>query len=125
MRAPAFASATVSLTTVAATAVLLTAAPAAAHHGWSSYDSSKATTLTAPVLESNFSHPHGTLVIEVEGKRWEVILAPPSRMTNRGLTAEAIAPGRTVTVEGYPHRTREGEMRAERITADGQTVELR
>lgn len=123
MRTQAIATATLPL--AAAAAILLAGTPAAAHHGWSSYDSSKLTTLTAPVVESNFSHPHGTLFIEAEGKRWEVILAPPSRMTNRGLTPEAIAPGRTVTVEGYPHRTKEGEMRAERVTADGKTVELR
>src|SRR5690606_1405950 len=83
MREQALATATLPL--AAAAAILLAGTPAAAHHGWSSYDSSKLTTLTAPVVESNFSHPHGTLVIEADGKRWEVILAPPSRMTNRVL----------------------------------------
>ena len=110
---------------VAAGALLLAALPAAAHHGWSSYDSSKAMTVTAPVVESHYGHPHGSLKIDVEGERWDVILAPPSRMTNRGLTPEAVAVGETVTIEGYPLRSGEKEMRAERITAGGKTVELR
>ena len=33
--------------------------------------------------------------------------------------------GTTVTVVGYPHRSEPDEMRAERITIQGQTVELR
>ncbi|MET4698204.1 hypothetical protein ABIE65_001221 [Constrictibacter sp. MBR-5] len=116
-------------TTLAATAALGTVfaapTPAAAHHGWSNYDSGKAMTVTAPVVESDYGHPHGSLTIESDGARWLVILAPPSRMTNRGLTPDAIAPGETVTVEGYPARNGDKEMRAERITAGGKTVEIR
>jgi hypothetical protein len=33
--------------------------------------------------------------------------------------------GTQVSVEGYQHKTDPGEMRAERITVDGKTVELR
>jgi hypothetical protein len=33
--------------------------------------------------------------------------------------------GTTVTVVGYPNRTDPGEIRAERITVAGKTVELR
>jgi hypothetical protein len=36
-----------------------------------------------------------------------------------------LAPGTTAKVEGYPNRTDPEEMRAERITIDGKTVELR
>ena len=53
------------------------------------------------------------------------MLAPPSRMENRGLPRSALVPGRTVTVVGYPNRHKPDEMRAERITVDGRTVELR
>ena len=38
---------------------------------------------------------------------------------------EALRVGNQVTVTGYPNRTKPEEMRAERITADGKTVELR
>jgi len=103
----------------------VSAAPAAAHHGWSSYDSTKELTLTGTINESGYEHPHGHVRLAVPGKVWLVVLAPPSRMTNRGLPASKLAVGATATVVGYPHRTSEDEMRAERITIDGATVELR
>jgi hypothetical protein len=46
-------------------------------------------------------------------------------MASRGLPREALKPGATVTVVGYPHRTQADEMRAERITVGGKIVELR
>ena len=58
-------------------------------------------------------------------KTWEVVLAPPSRMTSRGLTEEMLKVGSTATVEGYQSKSDEKEMRAERISVAGKTVELR
>lgn len=104
---------------------LAIAAPVLAHHGWSAYDTSTVLTIEAPILESRYGNPHGELVMEHEGKRWTVVLAPPSRMQNRGLPAEDVAVGKVVKVEGYPSKVHEAEMRAERITANGKTVELR
>jgi hypothetical protein len=63
--------------------------------------------------------------VKTPGKTWLVILAPPSRMENRGLPASALARGKTVTVVGFASRGKPEEMRAERITAGGKTVELR
>jgi hypothetical protein len=103
----------------------LIATPALAHHGWSSYDSSKMFTIEGPVLASSYGNPHGSLELDHGGKRWEVVLAPPSRMNARGLEEADIAKGKTVKVEGYPKSDGEPEMRAERITAGGKTVELR
>jgi Family of unknown function (DUF6152) len=100
-------------------------APAAAHHGWSSYDSTKELTLTGTIKEAGYEHPHGHVRLEVPGKVWLVVLAPPSRMTTRGLPASKLLAGSTATVVGYPHRSTDDEMRAERITIDGATVELR
>jgi hypothetical protein len=54
-----------------------------------------------------------------------VTLAPPFRMQNRGLPSDALKPGATVTVVGYPNRNDPAEMRAERITVNNQTTELR
>jgi hypothetical protein len=108
------------------TALIVAAAlPAAAHHGWNEYDSTKPLTLTGKVVSSGYEHPHGHVRLEVPGKTWVVILAPPSRMEARGLAKEELAPGKTVTVAGYPNREKVEEMRAERITAAGKTVELR
>ena len=96
-----------------------------AHHGWSSYDESKPLTLTGAIREAGYENPHGFARLEVEGKVWYVVLAPPSRMETRGLTREMLAVGTTASVVGYPHRSKDGEMRAERITIGGKTTELR
>lgn len=105
--------------------VLTGAVPARAHHGWSGYDSSQPLTFTGTIREAGYEHPHGYVRLEVPGKVWLVVLAPPSRMENRGLPREALKPGKTATVAGYANRTDANEMRAERITVDGKTTELR
>ena len=98
---------------------------ALAHHGWSEYDSAKVLKLTGKIVESGYEHPHGHIRFDAPGKTWNVVLAPPSRMENRGLEKGALKPGVTATVEGYPNRNKPEEMRAERITINGKTVELR
>ena len=96
-----------------------------AHHGWSEYDASKPIRVTGKILESGYEHPHGHVKLQGGDKTWNVVLAPPSRMEFRGLSKESLKPGATVTVEGYQNRGKPEEMRAERITANGKTVELR
>lgn len=106
-------------------AVLTLSATAQAHHGWSEYDAGRALTLTGEVAESGYMHPHGYVKLKTPDKTWIVVLAPPSRMERRGLAREALAVGAMVTVVGHPHRDTADELRAERITAAGNTVELR
>ncbi len=109
-------------------AALFVAAPAGvalAHHGWSSYDAERTLRPTTQVVESRWGSPHGSLVIEQEGARWDVVLAPVSRMEARGLVREDIAVGKTVTVVGYPRKDGTKEIRAERIIVGDKTVELR
>ena len=100
-------------------------AVALAHHGWSGYDSNTALKLDGTIREAGYEHPHGYVKLETPGKTWLVVLAPPSRMENRGLPAAMLKAGVAAQVEGYPNRTDTQEMRAERITIDGKTVELR
>jgi len=106
-------------------AAILAPALAMAHHGWSEYDSTRTLKLTGKILESGYEHPHGFVRLETPGKTWMVVLAPPSRMENRGLAKELLDPGGSATVEGYQNRGKPEEMRAERITVAGKTVELR
>ena len=95
------------------------------HHGWSEYDTARTLTLTGNIVESGYEHPHGHIRLEAPGKTWLCVLAPPSRMENRGLAKEALKVGNTVSVVGYPNRNKPAEMRAERIVVQGKTVELR
>ena len=105
--------------------VLALAGAAAAHHGWSSYDATREMTLTGSIAEAGYEHPHGYVKLQAPDKLWVVILAPPTRMENRGLPRTALAVGTTATVVGYPNRTDAKEMRAERITIADKTTELR
>ena len=111
--------------------VLWAPAMVLAHHGWSEYDSSKALKLSGKIVESGYEHPHGHVRLETKGegatagKTWSVVLAPPSRMARRGLEKSALKPGINASVEGYPNRDKPEEMRAERITVNGKTIELR
>lgn len=105
--------------------LLAVPAVALAHHGWSEYDTSKPLKLTGKVLASGYEHPHGHIRFQAPGKTWNVILAPPSRMERRGLDKAMLKPGAAATVEGYANRDKPEEMRAERITIEGKTIELR
>lgn len=113
--------------TLLATAFIFTSfAFALFHHGWSNYDQDKGINLSGEILESSYGNPHGMATIEAEdGKTWEVVLAPPSRMQSRGLEKDMLKAGTTATVLGYPHRENEGEMRAENITIGDKKTELR
>ena len=105
--------------------LLLAATAAFAHHGWSEYDSSESLTLNGTIEESGYSHPHGFVRLKTADKTWTVVLAPPSRMENRGLSREMLSVGNTATVVGYQNRTNPEELRAERITIGTKTTELR
>lgn len=96
-----------------------------AHHGWGGYDSGQLLRLTGTIEAPQYVNPHGTMRLRTPEKTWLVVLAPPARMENRGLARETLAEGAAATVEGYPNRTDTIELRAERITIDGNTVELR
>ncbi|UGQ44929.1 DUF6152 family protein [Massilia endophytica] len=103
----------------------LAATSAFAHHGWSEYDSSKPLQLSGTIIDSTYGQPHGMLHLKTADKNWTVVLAPPSRMESRGLKKEVMAAGAQAIVYGYPHRTVNNELRAERITIQDKTTELR
>jgi len=95
------------------------------HHGWSSYDQTKVLDFTTVIEESSFENPHSMAKVKYEDEIWSVYLAPASRMTARGLSAEAIKKGTSARLVAYPHKTDKGEMRAERIYIGGEKYELR
>jgi Family of unknown function (DUF6152) len=98
---------------------------ARAHHGWSGYDASKPLNLEGTIREAGYEHPHGYVKLETPEKTWLVVLAPPSRMENRGLPRAMLKPGARAAVTAYPKRDDPMEVRAERITIEGKTTELR
>jgi hypothetical protein len=96
-----------------------------AHHGWSEYQADKPLDLTGTIEQAGYEQPHGFVRLKTANKTWLVVLAPPSRMEHRGLAREKLVPGQRATVHGYPHRSKGDEMRAENITIEGKTTELR
>ena len=106
-------------------ALVLAPTLALAHHGWSEYDQTNPLTLDGRIDEMGYEHPHGYVKLAAKDKNWVAVLAPPSRMDNRGLTKDMLKPGTRVTLVGYQNRSKPEEMRAERITVAGKTVELR
>jgi len=96
-----------------------------AHHGWGSYDASKPLTVTGPIVTSKFENPHATITVQGTDKLWTVTLAPTSRMSTRGATENVVAVGQNIAAYGYPSTVVKDEMRAERITVEGKTYEMR
>ena len=106
-------------------AVAFLSGAALAHHGWGSYDAAKPVTVAGPIVTSKFENPHATITVRGTDKVWTVTLAPTSRMSSRGATDKVIAVGNNVSAYGYPSTVEKDEMRAERITVDGNTYEMR
>lgn len=111
----------------AAFLALLVAAggPAVAHHGWGSYDAANPITVAGPIVTSKYENPHATLTVKAKDRMWTVTLAPTSRMQNRGALPQLVAAGKTISAYGYASTAEKDEMRAERITVDGKTYEMR
>lgn len=110
--------------TLAAALASMTVA-ALAHHGWSSYNEAEPVTLTGPLKDVVWGNPHGSAKMNWQGKEWDVILAPVSRMTARGLSLEDIDKGQVITLTGYVRRDGTAEMRIERVKVGDKTIELR
>ncbi|HYN38674.1 MAG TPA: DUF6152 family protein [Rhodospirillales bacterium] len=106
-------------------ALLFAAGTAAAHHGWSSYDADRPLTVNGTIERVAYDNPHVAVFVAAADRTWEVILAPISRMQARGADAAVVAVGKTIEAYGYPSREHDGEIRAERISIDGRTYELR
>ncbi len=108
----------------AAAAALTAAAPAAAHHGWSTYGAEDFE-LTGTVKEVRLGNPHDILIVEADGEEWEVWLSPPSRSRSAGFDENAIAFGDTVTAFGNRKSDPEiFEMKTRKITVEGEEYEL-
>jgi hypothetical protein len=99
--------------------------PVRAHHGWGSYDASIVLTLDGTVEKITPDNPHAEFLLKTPDKIWQVTLSPPYRMANRGKPVADIKVGDRIVAVGYPSRVTPNEMRAERITHNGVTVELR
>lgn len=115
------------IATALAAAVLSSAAitgTASAHHGWESYDAAKQQKVSGKITELKWEQPHAILWVDSGGKKLEVWLSPLQRMVDRGLLKEALAAGKTVTVDAQPHSKNANEWKALAINVDGKDYNL-
>ncbi|BAT58071.1 hypothetical protein GJW-30_1_00585 [Variibacter gotjawalensis] len=105
-------------------ASLALTAPTFAQQGWDDYET-KLITVSGAIIQSRYETPNAAIGVDTPEKMWTVVLAAPSRMTSRGVSADMISLGRSVIVQGYVSKTDKDEMRAERITVNGKTFEMR
>ena len=112
-------------TILIALAAVTFAGAAWAHHGWGSYDANEVFTISAPIETVEWADPHADVTVKYQDATWQATLAPLYRMETRGIKKDMLKPGTPVVVEGYPSTRADHEMRAERITVGGKTVELR
>jgi hypothetical protein len=114
----------VAAATCVAIAVFLSV-PAIAHHGWGGYSDKEfeiSGTVESPV---SLAGPHATMKVKVEGKIWDVVLAPPARTENAGLKAGTIPVGATVTAHGHRHQDPNRlEIKTERLTWNGKVFNV-
>jgi hypothetical protein len=89
--------------------------PAHAHHGWAG-NSDQETELTGTVeVPVSLAGPHATMKLNVNGKIWDVTLAPPARVQRAGLREGVIPAGATVTIVGHTNEADRLEMKSERV----------
>jgi hypothetical protein len=110
---------------LAGSALLVRPRGALAHHGWGSYDAENPLELTGTIEAMSFEWPHAEMHLATADKTWEVVLAPPSRTRARGLTEDVAVVGTECTVMGYPHRSRDVEIRVEWVRVNGETYRMR
>ncbi len=106
----------------AAAISIASAMPALAHHGWGG-NVDEVTAMTGMVTEGvKLAGPHGTMRIKtIDGKVWDITLAPPFRTASAGLKQDTIPVGAMVTVHGQRNRDpKRYEMKTIQVEYEGR-----
>ena len=102
---------------------VLIAAPALAHHPFSSeFDAQAPLTLSGTVTRVDWVEPH--VLVQVDAKdpngqtqNWRFELASPALLTGKGWRQETLKAGETITVKGY-------RAKSEPFVAAGRVINL-
>ena len=87
--------------------VLVTPAPALAHHSFAAeYDSSKPVTVTGSVTKVEWTNPHARFYVDTKEpdgsiSNWGFELGSPNLLIRYGFTKDLLKVGAEVTVEGF------------------------
>jgi hypothetical protein len=108
---------------------LLVPTMASAHHSFAVFfDPSKDISITGKVTAFRFTNPHGLVVMDVTDaqgrvREWRAETNAPAVLVRRGWTRDALKPGETVTIEGWPSRDGKPYIRLRRaLRPDGSLV---
>ena len=100
--------------------IFLIATPISAHHGGSSYDIKKLTTLKGTVTEFQFVNPHSELFFDVtdaSGKvqKWVAEAVSVASLSRYGWTKNTFKPGDQVTITGNLAKNGSLTMRLKKV----------
>ena len=102
-------------------AVVVSPLPAFAHHGWGGYQDQQFEITGTLETAVSLAGPHATAKMRVDGKVWDVVLAPSARTERAGLKEGVIPVGAQVTASGHRHRdANKLEIKTERLTWNGK-----
>jgi hypothetical protein len=106
-----------------ATAFLLVAGPALAHHPFNSeFDAQAPLTLSGTVTSVDWAEPHVYIHVNAkdasgQARNWNLELASPSILTRKGWSKDTLKQGEVITVKGY-------RAKSEPFTASARSVEM-
>ena len=108
--------------------MLGTSSHAFSHHSFAVHFLSDETmTVTGTITEFNFTNPHGVAYFTVtneqgEEEEWSAETNSPNFLVRRGWSRSSLQPGDTVTIEGWPARSKENYMRIRQVTMPDGTM---
>jgi hypothetical protein len=114
-----------------ALAIFLACGPVSAHHGSSTYDSSKTVSVKGSVTEFEFINPHSVIHLEAKddkgkAEQWFVEADSPNNLARAGWKRDSIKLGDQVTIEGI--RAKDGSkvmFLRKVIFSDGRELKAR
>ena len=115
---------------VAALGLLLSAAPARAHHAFAAeYDVKKPVMLTGTVTKVDWRNPHAWFYVDVKddsGKvtNWGFELPSPNGLMRAGWTRNSMKPGNVITVEGSRSKDGSANANVKTVTLAGSGQKL-
>lgn len=127
MHEPSLRVSAALLTTAAfVVALIASAAPLSAHHGWGGNADEEFELSGLVDTPVSLAGPHATMKIRAaDGQVWDITLAPPPRTSAAGLKEGVIPVGAKVMVHGHRNRDKNRfEIKTERVTWNGKVFNV-